>query len=77
MLFKNTTDARRAPIPVKTSPTFSIPRLVYRRVGVSPDALQRVRVKRYLSCIVHYYGWQISKITFGNNAKYYILIGFF
>ena len=30
MLFKNTTDARRAPIPVKTSPTFSIPRLVYR-----------------------------------------------
>ena len=36
-----------------------------------------VHAKRYLSCIVHYYGWQISKITFGINAKYYTLIGFF
>ena len=74
MLFKNTTGARRAPIPVKTSPTFSIPRLVYRGVGV---LTQCVHVKRYLSCIVHYYGWQSSKITFGMNAKYYTLMGFF
>ena len=33
MLFKNTTEARRAPIPVKTSPTFSIPRLVYIQIN--------------------------------------------
>ena len=35
-----------------------------------------VDAKRYLSCILHYYGWQIRKIMFGINANSYTEVEF-